>query len=135
MNTKNFISVLSLAIGLLVSATFFVACGGDSDENKETESIIVGEWSGPRYDGSGKKNDNRLLILIFKSDGSGTYVEQDDDYKDSGVFNYIMEGSHKGKIRFDDNILYDYYFMINGKNMTICDKGYGEDIDWVLTKK
>ncbi len=84
-------------------ALFITACGGDDDEIIESPSnYLVGTWSGARYDGTDKDSKgNRMLMLIFKSDGSGTFTEQIDDYKNSGTFHYVMEGSNKGKIRFN----------------------------------
>ena len=40
-----------------------------------------------------------------------------------------------GKIRFDGYVEFDYFFVIEGNQMKVYDKGYGEDIDWILTKE
>ena len=45
--------ILSLTLGLFVSVLSFTACSSDDDEN-ETKSIVVGTWSGYRYDGPDK---------------------------------------------------------------------------------
>lgn len=136
MKAKNILQ----AMATLLVAMFCIgltSCSSSSDDASESPTnLAVGSWSGPRYDGPNKESKgNRLLMLVFKSDGSGTYVNQDDDYKNKGVFNYVMEGSNKGKIRFDDNLLYDYFFVIEGNKMSIYDKDYGDDIDWILTKE
>ena len=126
--------ILSLTLGLFVSVLSFTACSSDDDEN-ETKSIVVGTWSGYRYDGPDKDNKNRMLMFVFKSDGYGTITEQDDRGNRSGSFQYVMEGSNKGKIRFDGYVEFDYFFVIEGNQMKVYDKGYGEDIDWILTKE
>lgn len=107
---------LYFAVTLFV-ALFITACGGDDDEIIESPSnYLVGTWSGARYDGTDKDSKgNRMLMLIFKSDGSGTFTEQIDDYKNSGTFHYVMEGSNKGKIRFNDDAIYEYFFLCGDK--------------------
>lgn len=136
MKAKNIL----LAMATLLVAMFCIgltSCSSSSDDASEPPSnLAVGSWSGPRYDGSNKESKrNRLLLLIFKSDGSGTFVEQGDDYKYDGTFTYVMEGSNKGKIRFDGGVLYEYFFVIEGNKMNVYDKDYGDDIDWILTKE
>jgi ABC-type glycerol-3-phosphate transport system substrate-binding protein len=45
MKTKKFISMLSLALGLLVSAFAFTACGSDDEENNDSSTnTLFGTW-------------------------------------------------------------------------------------------
>ena len=53
MNTKN----LHLAISLLVVILALIACGGNDNEEIEEKNNVVGEWSGQRYDGTGKTRE------------------------------------------------------------------------------
>ena len=121
---------------MIMVLTLMVSCGSDDDEiDSSPYSSVIGSWSGPRYDGANKDSKGKVLLLVFKSDGTGTFVEEDQYKRSNGTFTYLMEGSNKGKIRFDGYATYEYFFMIEGNKMNVYDKGYGDDIEWTLTKE
>lgn len=123
------IMVAMLSIG-------FGACS--SDDDNDSSSGVVGTWSG--------QDGKDYLTLTFKSGGSGTWTSRYyDSYSgmetDNGSFTYKMDGKSKGMITIKEYDSYSgyntehIYFEIEGKKMYLYEDGYGDDLEWVLTKQ
>lgn len=119
-------------------STGFIACGDDDDDNSGSSSSVVGTWSG--------QDGRHYLTLTFKSGGSGTWTSRyNDSYSgtetERGNFTYVMEGKSKGIITVKENDSYSgyhteyIYFEIEGKKMFLYEHGYGDDLEWELTKE
>lgn len=122
MLTFLMVTMLSVAI---------TSCGDDED-------VVVGTWSG--------KDGKYDLSLTFKSDGSGTYISRyNDSYSglqtENGTFTYVMEDDNKGMINvryYDSYSGYEFetfFFVIEGKTMSLYEDYYYDDLEWVLTKQ
>jgi len=125
---------------MMVATLSLTACGGDND-NKDGDSNVsnynlFGTWKGYACADS-NPNDlstNHSLTLVFNSDGSGSYLEKDNKYTDKCSFTYFMEGDTKGKtyISARGNTI---YFVIESGKMYVYGHGYGDDLDFLLTKQ
>ena len=119
-----------------ILSTGFAAC---EDDDSGSSSGAVGTWSG--VDG------RKTLTLKFKKNNSGTWTSVYNDYysgieTQSGTFSYEMEGETKGIITvrlYDSYYGYNetehFYFEIVDGTMYLYEDYYGEDLEWVLTKK
>ena len=125
---------------MTVTALILTACSSDDDnseqENYSENNSVVGTWMGYSC-ADGNPNDlskKHTLTLVFNSDGSGNYLEKDDIFTDKCAFTYQMEGSTKGKtyIKTRGNTI---YFVIEDGKMYVYGHGYGDDLDFLLTKQ
>lgn len=121
---------------MLVTSLCFVSCSKDDDNQEEGKSGVVGTWVGYSCADS-NPNDlsmNHTLKLVFSSNGSGSYLEDDGTYTDKCNFNYEMEGALKGKayIEVKGSTI---YFVIDSDKMYVYGHGYGNDLDYLLTKQ
>lgn len=109
----------------------FVRYNGDNNNNTYNNtnyrSGVVGKWV--------KQEDSDQLILVFNSDGTGTWVEISDG--DTGTFVYIPEGEKKGRLVLtysNTNETVVWYYMIENTTMFLYERGYGEELEVILTK-
>lgn len=130
--------ILSMMAVMLVAlfGVGFAACG--DDDNGGSGVSVIGTWTG--------QEGRHTLTLIFKDGGSGTFIEKyNDSYSgmetETGSFSYTIEGGSKGMIIVQ---LYDsysgkeneiFYWMIEGNTMFLYEHGYGDDLEYVLTKQ
>lgn len=135
---KLYSTIMMLA--MMVAALSFTACGGDDDNQGGDGNInsnnVVGTWKGYACADS-NPNDlstNHSLTLVFNSDGSGNYLEKDNSFNDKCNFTYFMEGSTKGKTYIETRGS-TIYFVIEGNKMYVYGHGYGEDLDFLLSKQ
>lgn len=116
----------------------FTKQGGSNNNSSKVNNSVVGTWSG--------KDGRHQLSITFKSGGTGTYVSNYyDSYSgtetETGTFTYTMEGSSKGMIIVKVRDSYSgsgtdiFYFVIEGNMMFLYEDGYGDDLEWVLTKQ
>lgn len=113
---------------------------GDDNGNQGSNTSVVGTWSGTEEGGYDQ------LVVTVKADGTGTYVLTDKGYYTTydtqyGTLTYVMEGTSRGKVYIKINSSYysdriaEYYFVIEGNKMYLYEDGYGDDLEWVLTKQ
>jgi len=105
----------------------------DSGEGDNNNSIIIGTWMGPRLNNSGSVASGLSMTLVFNSDGSGRYIEDNRNSIQRGTFTYKMEGITRGKLLFDNAD--DNYIEVIDNKMYFYDHGYGDDLDYILTKQ
>ena len=105
----------------------------DSGEGDNNNSIIIGTWMGPRLNNSGSVASGLSMTLVFNSDGSGRYIEDNRNSIQRGTFTYKMEGITRGKLLFDNAD--DNYIEVIDNKMFFYDHGYGDDLDYILTKQ
>ena len=124
---------------IVIAGVGISACGDDGDDEG---TGIEGTWTG--VDGS------ETLQLTFKSDYTGVWVvSYNNKYSGSGsekgTFTYSMSGSSKGIITIKSkSSSYSYsssgshteiiFFEIEGNTMYLYEDGYGDDLEWILTK-
>ena len=113
---------------------------GDDSGNQGSNTSVVGTWSGTEEGGYDQ------LVVTVKADGTGTYVLTDKGYystydTSAGSLTYVMEGTSRGKVYIKINSSYysdriaEYFFVIEGNKMYLYEDGYGDDLEWVLTKQ
>ena len=114
---------------------------GGSPTNGGDNVNLSGTWSGVEEGGKDQ------LIISINGDGTGTYVLKDySSYyytydTSAGSLTYVMEGDSKGMVVIKINSSYYtdrtivYYFVIQGNQMYVYEDGYGDDLEWVLTKQ
>lgn len=114
---------------------------GDDSGKQGTNTSVTGTWTGTEEGGYDQ------LTLSVNSNGTGTYVLRDySSYyqtydTNSGTFTYQMDGDSKGIVIIKVNSSYYtdrtimYYFVIQGNKLYLYEDGYGEDLEWVLTKQ
>ena len=135
MKQKSILLSMLAVIMVAMLSVGFAACGSDDDDSG---SGVVGTWSG----GDGK----HYLTITFNSGGSGTIVSRyNDSYSGietkTGSFTYTMEGPSKGIMivkSYDSYYGYEtdiFYFIIEGKTMSIYEDNYYDDLECVLTKQ
>ena len=137
MKTLRFIGIALLTVLMSVS---FSACGGDDDNQGGGSNVkskdVVGTWKGYSCvdDDPNDLSTNHTLTLVFNADGTGTYDEYEVLDANKCSFSYSMEGNTKGKayISSRGNSI---YFMLEGGKMYVYDHGYGDDLDFVLSKQ
>lgn len=136
MKKKSIILSMLAVMMMAVLSVGFVACG--DDDSGGSGSSVIGTWTG--------QEGRHTLTLIFKDGGSGTFIEKyNDSYSgmetETGSFSYTIEGGSKGMIIVQ---LYDsysgkeneiFYWMIEGNTMFLYEHGYGDDLEYVLTKQ
>lgn len=126
------ILVTALSIG-------FAACGDGDNDDKSSNSNIVGTWTG--------QDGGVSITLTFNSNFTGLYVES---YKDSysgkesvsTTFTYSVVDETKAimvvKVPdqwYSGRSTETYYIVINGKSMSIYDDDFYDDLEYVLTKQ
>ena len=121
---------------VLALGASFVACGSDDDDDDDG---LLGTWVG--------KDGSITLTLKIERGGTGSWttygVESYSGHtsKKTGTFTYKMEGKSKGIVTvkyYDSYYGYEtdiFYFVIEGKKMYVYEDGYGDDLEFVLTKK
>lgn len=137
MKTKKILWCLLALMIVTISGVGISACGDDDDDKK---SGIEGTWEGT----SGR----HTLKLIFQSGSIGRWIDtKNDSYSgsqsESGSFTYTMAGPSRGTIavKFKDSYSYSgagieiYYFEVLDTTMYVYEDGYGEDLEWILTKR
>lgn len=124
---KNRIWIIVLVFGML---PLLMACSSEDDDNG-----VVGTWMGYRCDDitTLEISENHTLTLVFNSDGSGNYLEIDNPYTDECSFTYEMESNTRGKAY--TKVRGTIYFEIIDNKMYIFGHGYGNDLDFLLTKQ
>ena len=136
---KKFYSVLTMLTMMFV-ALVVTACGGDDDNQGGGSNVknkdVVGTWKGYSCvdDDPNDLSTNHTLTLVFNADGTGTYDEYEVLDANKCSFSYSMEGNTKGKA-YISSIGNSIYFMLGGGKMYVYDHGYGEDLDFVLSKQ
>lgn len=89
---KKLISILSLALGLFVSVTAFVACGSNDEENGSSSNPLVGTWYTTE-----PNDDGHYYTITFKADYTCTWFEYDDPNDqtsfDADTGKYTVEGN------------------------------------------
>ena len=137
MKTLRFIGIALLTVLMSVS---FSACGGDDDNQGGGSNVkskdVVGTWKGYSCvdDDPNDLSTNHTLTLVFNADGTGTYDEYEVLDANKCSFSYSMEGNTKGKA-YISSIGNSIYFMLEGEKMYVYDHGYGDDLDFVLSKQ
>ena len=107
-------------------------------QDRKSNSKVVGTWS--------VREGDEQLSLTFKSDGTGVgvskrYSSYSGTETESGSFTWKMEGDSKGIIiiretnSYSGYSTYTMYFEIVGSKMYLYNDGYGEDLEWILTKQ
>lgn len=142
---KNYLwSVLAIVLALTMSIGF-MSCSSDDDDNKnggnnnDFAKNVIGTWSG-------KDGKYSIKTLIFKSDNKGIFIDDFEDVyggreTETSNFTYKPESSTKGIISIecyeeDGGFFLDvFYYIIEGKTMYVYEKGYNDDLEWVLTKQ
>lgn len=135
---KKSIILSMMAVMLVALLGFaFAACG--DDDNGGSGSNVVGTWKG--------QEGRHVLTLIFKNGGNGTYIfNYNDQYSgmetETGSFSYTFDNDSKGLLIVEEE--YDsysgggtgvLYWVIEGETMFIYEHGYGDDLEYVLTKQ
>lgn len=128
MNKK--LSILSLAFGLLMNATAFIACSSDNDENSSSSSLIIGTW----YTEGVEKGQQTYTEITYNSDLTCTWRDYKSDkntIKASDSGKYKVEGS-KLSIRWNSepSEVWTTTFTISGNKMTTTEEG-----ETIWTKK
>jgi hypothetical protein len=116
----------------------FASCGGDDEENTNSTNNFVGTWLGYRYDKIDEPEYDRAIKFIFKSNGTGDFVETDNGVNGrshSGAFTYKIDTPQKCKILFENMAEYEYFIELYDNRMFVYDKDYGNDLDYILTKQ
>jgi hypothetical protein len=116
-----------LFLGLL---PVLLACSSGDDDNG-----VVGTWKGYRCDNIStlEISENHTLTLVFSSNGFGNYLEIDNPYTEQCTFTYEMESNTRGKA--DTKVRGIIYFEIMDNKMYVYGHGYGNDLDFLLTKQ
>ena len=127
MKTKNFITVLSLTLGLLVSAFAFTACGSDDNDNNGTSSNpLVGTWRAEKEE----KGVMQYWEMTFNANYTFTYKEYNKDdnniIHDSGSGKYELVSSNTVRITYSDGEVVTSRFKItDGNKFEFLDADHG----------
>lgn len=128
MNTKKFISVLSLTLGLFVSMFAFTACGSDDDNNETSSNPIVGTW----WVENTSKGYIKYTEITYNADLTCTWREYEQDrttLKRSDTGKYKVEGStlsiwwNSEKKYWEEDGPWTTIFTISGNKMTTTEAG------------
>ena len=128
-----------IILAMMFPVLCFTSCGGSDNDSSDISSggySVDGTWMGYSC-GNSDPNDlseNHTLTLIFNSNGSGNYSEKDNLFTDKCDFTYQMESSTKGKAYISTRSS-NIYFVIEGNKMYVYGHGYGQDLDFLLTKQ
>ena len=134
MRKKLYLRSLIAAMIAAVFVLGLLSCSSnDSGEADNSNSFLIGTWTGPRLNNSGTVAEGFSMTLVFNSDGSGRFIENNRNSVERGTFTYKMEGKTRGKLLFDNND--DNYFEVIDNKMNFYDHGYGDDLDYILTKQ
>lgn len=117
-----------LILGML---PMLLACSSEDDDYS-----LVGTWTGYRCDDitTLEIKEYHPLTLVFNSDGSGNYYEKEGDYIHQCTFVYEMESKTRAKAYISWRGSSQYYEIVDNK-MYVYGHGYGNDLDFLLTKK
>lgn len=132
MDKRNILTLLATIVVVMLIGGL-VSCD-DNDDN--SNNGIVGTWVG--Y-GCADSNPNDLdmslkLTLVLYSDGSGKYLLQEASHGRTEGFVYNMDSSTRGKTYI--HLIGNYiYFEIVKNKMYVYGHGYGDDLDYLLTKQ
>ena len=133
MIRKNFFYFEAAMIAVILYLGF-ISCSKDEDNTKS--NAVVGTWIG--YGCADSNPDDldikNVLTLVFNADGSGRYLEKDPIFTEEDTFSYEMEGTTKGKA-FVGAMGAFIYFEIVGDKMYVYGHGYGNDLDYLLSKQ
>lgn len=105
----------------------------NGNNNNSNNANIIGTWK--------VVNIYDSLTIMFKSDGTGTWLETEDKYIYEGTFTYVKDNDSKGIIlmKFTDYYsgidTYIYYYEIKNGKMYISYGDYNKDPEWILTKQ
>lgn len=135
MKTKNSINLTVFIVCILLTIVFVSCSKEDDNGNDNNENIIIGTWMGYSCANNNPHDLSKThtLTLVFNSNNSGSYLEKDNMYTEQCTFTYEIEGSSKGKAYTK---VRDYiYFEIVGDKMYVYDHGYGDDLDFILSKQ
>ena len=116
-------------LAMIMVAMLSIACSSDDSNDDNSSSGVVGKWV--------KQEESDQFILVFNSGGSGTWVEmRRGKYEDTAAFVYIPDGDKKGKLilTYSDDEIEVWYYMIEEKTMFLYERGYGEELEIILTK-
>lgn len=126
MKTKKFISMLSLALGLLVSVFAFTACGSDDEENNDSSTnTLFGTWRAEVEE----KGEIQYWEFTINSDYTFTSREYNkSDGKvhatDSGTFQ--LQGNNTVKISSSDGeVVTTRYKITDGNKLEFLDADHG----------
>ena len=134
MRKKLYLRSLIAAMIAAVFVLGLLSCSSnDSGEADNSNSFLIGTWTGPRLNNSGTVAEGFSMTLVFNSDGSGRFIENNRNSVERGTFTYKMEGKTRGKLLFDNND--DNYFEVIDNKINFYDHGYGDDLDYILTKQ
>ena len=120
-------------LSLIVVALGINACSSNDDGD---DVGVVGTWFGYSTgdDSVNELSTKHTLTLVFKADGTGIYDEYEVLDANKCSFTYSMEGTTKGKA-YISSIKHTIYFMVEGGKMYVYGHGYGDDLDFLLTKQ
>ena len=122
-------SIFLSMLAMIMVAMLSIACSSDDSNDDNSSSGVVGKWV--------KQEESDQFILVFNSGGSGTWVEmRRGKYEDTAAFVYIPDGDKKGKLilTYSDDEIEVWYYMIEEKTMFLYERGYGEELEIILTK-
>ena len=119
---------------ILMLNVVIVSCSKDDDNNKDND--LIGTWNGYSCadDNPDDLSQNHTLTLIFRSDGSGDYLEKDNNFSDQCSFTYEKQSNTRAKAYISKRGNFQY-FEIVGNKMYVYGHGYGNDLDFLLTKQ
>ncbi len=104
MRKKLYLRSLIAAMIAAVFVLGLLSCSSnDSGEADNSNSFLIGTWTGPRLNNSGTVAEGFSMTLVFNSDGSGRFIENNRNSVERGTFTYKMEGKTRGKLLFDNN--------------------------------
>ena len=108
-----------------------IGCSSEDDN-----SGIIGTWVGYSCANSSPNSlsKDHPLTLVFNSDGSGNYLEIDSKYTYECSFIYEKESKTRAKAYISTRGNTQYYEIVDNK-MYVYGHGYGDDLDFLLTKQ
>lgn len=134
-------SILNLVTGIMVIVlnVGFVSCSKDDSNSKDNDyknNDIVGTWKGYSCadDNPEDLSQNHTLTLVFSSDSSGDYFEKDNYFSDQCSFTYEKESNTRAKAYISTRGNFQYYEIV-GNRMYVYGHGYGNDLDFLITKQ
>lgn len=135
---KKLYSTIMLS-AMMIAALSLTACSKSDDVDNGSDvardSGIIGKWFGYSCSNS-DVNDldtDHTLTLIFNEDGTGQYDEYEVIDANKCSFTYIVDGPTKGKAYISSRGT-TIYFMVESGKMYVYGHGYGDDLDFVLTR-
>ncbi len=114
-------SILFVLLGLLVSVTAFMACGGDDDNNKPSSNPLVGTWRAEVT----SKGEARYWDLTFTSDYKFTAKDikaNTGEVEETKTGTYSVENSF---VTINAKGFGKSAFQINGNELTFAEWDHG----------